>query len=216
LIGKAANDYRQQYQAHVTDFETVDAQAQRIFDLTAQPDFDPNKPVFKNVLAELFSTSIGGFYRDAPDEMDAIAQSAGGLSSLGKYGAAADSIISGLTTAIKSKDFKLTREDANRIAYNMRNVARKVTEQRMQRLAEQSSQLDGFAKKTKSMPDDYSILDYVSGGTKDLKLLPVPDMQPSILEPPTKGLGTKGLTDRARKMMQQFIKPATKHVRPVN
>ena len=216
LIGTAAKDYRQQYQTHITDMETVDAQAARIFDLTSQGDFDPNKPVFKTVLAELFSTSIGGFYRDAPDALDGIAQGVGGLGALSKYGNTIDAIANGVSTFIKSEDFKLTREDANRIAYNMRNISKKITEQRMQRLAGQATQLDGFARKVKAMPDDYSILDYVSGGTDELKLLPVPDFQKSTLRPPTSGLGTKGLTDRSRRMMRQFIQPAPKHVRPVN
>jgi hypothetical protein len=215
LVTKAANDYRQQYQTHVSDFETVDAQAARIFDLTSQGDFDPNKPVFKTVLAELFSTSIGGFYRDAPDAMDAIAQGAGGLSSLGKYGATADAIINGVTTAIKSEDFKLTREDANRIAYNMRDIARKVTEARMQRLSSQTSQLDGYARKQGAVAQDSpSLLDYVSGGTKELNLLPVPDMEVSTLKPPTLGLGTKGLTKSAAEMANKFLK--RQKLRPVN
>jgi hypothetical protein len=225
LVGGAANDYRKQYQTHVTDFETVDAQVARVLDLTAQADFDPNKPFNKAMIAELLSTGIGGFYRDAPDAMDAIAQGAGGLNGLGKYGSTISGIIDGVTTFVKADDFKITREDYNRIAFNMRKVAKDITGARMERLNGQAQQLDGFARKTGAIPDDYSLSEYISGGTKELKILPVPQFQPSTVKPPpTQGLLEKGKLDKMlhldgvgraiRDKITGRIKPST--ARPVN
>lgn len=195
LIGDAANDYRKQYQTHVSDFESVDAQVTRLLDLTADPNFDPNKPVNKAVLTDLISNGIGGFYRDSPDLLDGVTAGVSGLGSLGKYGGTVGGIIEGLATAIKSKDFKVSREEYNRIAFNMRNVAQRVTAQRMERLSGQAVALDDFARKTGAIPFNYSLKDYVSGGTKDLKILAVPNSPAAKITPPTSSTPTRAISN---------------------
>jgi hypothetical protein len=176
LIGGAAEDYRKQYQAHITDFEAVDTQVGRLLDLTANPDFDPDKQLSKGVLIDLISSGVGGFYRDTPGMLDSISQGVSGLGALGKYGAVAGGAAEGIVSFFKSKDFKASREDYNRIAFNMRNIAQKATAARMERLSGQAADLNNFARKTGAIPEDYSLADYVTGGTKELKMLPVPKL----------------------------------------
>jgi hypothetical protein len=185
LIGQAANDYRTQFQANMALTEDLDRQAARVLDLTSDPNFDPNKPFNKAILAELLSTGIGGFYKDSPDVLDAVSQGAGSIGSIlgargGPGGAAIGgelgSIVGALTNGLKSKDFQVSKEEYNRIAFNMRKVAAQYGSQRMQRLSQQSDSLNQFAQSVGAVPQDYHISDFVSGGVKDLKLLPVPQM----------------------------------------
>jgi hypothetical protein len=185
LIGQAANDYRTQFQANMALTEDLDRQAARVLDLTSDPNFDPNKPFNKAILAELLSTGIGGFYKDSPDVLDAVSQGAQGIGSIigargGPAGAAVGGEIGGLigalTNGLKSKDFQVTKEEYNRIAFNMRKVAAQYGSQRMQRLSQQSDSLNQFAQSVGAVPQDYHISDFVSGGVKELKLLPVPKM----------------------------------------
>jgi hypothetical protein len=212
LIGNAAEDYRKQYQTHVTDFETVDAQIARLLDLTANPDFDPNKPINKAVLVDLLSNGIGGFYRDSASILDGVAQGVGGLGNLSKYGGVAGDIIAGISTAINAKEFQATREDYNRIAFNMRKIAQESTAARMERLSEQAVQLNDFARKTGAIPADYSLGDYISGGTKELKILPVRQQPTAKMTPPTSSTPTRGMSARNFVMNQ----PKVSMVRPVN
>ena len=44
----------------------VDSISQRVLSLTADPDFDPNKPFNRAVLAEMISVG-GGMFRDNPE-----------------------------------------------------------------------------------------------------------------------------------------------------
>jgi hypothetical protein len=178
LIGTAANDYRSQYQQTMDQVETTDNQASRVLDLAAQPDFDPNAPFNKAAMAELLSTGIGGLFRDAPDAMDAVTQGASGLGALGAPGAIIAAGVEGISTFFKSKDFKISREDYNRIALNMKKYAEVLAKQRIGRLGEQSQQLEAFARQVGAIPADYSLGQYVSGGVKELRLNPVPQYQP--------------------------------------
>lgn len=214
LIGSAAEDYRKQYQTHVTDFESVDTQVARVLDLTANPDFDPNKPVNKAVLTDLISTGIGGFYRDSPGLLDGVAEGVGGLDKLGKYGGTVGGIIAGVATAIKSQDFKVGREDYNRIAFNMRKVIQEATAARMERLSGQAANLNTFARKTGAIPADYSLADYVTGGTKELKILTAAPAAQKIT-PPAAASPRVGTPSRN---MQNFIlnQPKVKMPRAVN
>lgn len=192
LISTSANDMRQQYLAHMNLAESVDQQAQRVLSLVAEPGFDPNKPVNKAALADMLAVGINGFYKDAPDMMDAISQGAGGLGtivgSIGGIGGAIGgggigNLVGGITTAIKSKEFKVTAEDYNRIAMNMKTFNQQYTQQSMTRLGTSAKQLDQFARQTGAIPDDYSLADYVSGGQKELKVIPAPKYTPPAKQP---------------------------------
>lgn len=196
LIGNAANEYRTQYQANLSLAEDMDKQALRVMQLVADPNFDPNKPFNKAILADLLQTGIGGMYRDAPDMLDAIAQGAPAIGAIlgargGPAGAAIGGsigdIIQGVTTGVKAKDFQVTREEYNRIALNLRKYSQQYAQQRMQRLGEQSVALDSFARQTGAIPEDYSIGDYVTGGVKELKFAPSPQLPstpPALLKKP--------------------------------
>jgi hypothetical protein len=212
LIGDAAQDYRKQYQTHVTDFESVDAQVTRLLDLTADPNFDPNKPVNKAVLTDLISSGIGGFYRDSPDMLDGVAAGVSGLGNLGKYGGTIGGIIEGLATAIKSKDFKVSREEYNRIAFNMRKVAQQATAARMERLSGQAAGLDEFARKTGAIPFNYSLKDFISGGTKELRILNSPAPKASTITPPKSPTPTRALSNSNFILNQRKVNMT----RPVN
>lgn len=178
LVGTAANDYRSQYQQTMEQVELTDNQASRVLDLAAQSDFDPNAPFNKAAMAELLSTGIGGLFRDAPDAMDAVTQGAQGLGALGAPGALIAAGVEGISTFFKSKDFKISREDYNRIALNMKKYGQLLGTQRITRLGEQAQQLEGFARQTGAIPADYSLGQYISGGVKELRLNPVPQYQP--------------------------------------
>lgn len=174
LITTAAQAYRQEFQTNIQQFDEIETRATRVLDLVAQPDFDPNKPSNKAFLGELLSTGIGGFYKDAPDALDAVVQGSTALEKIPIVGQYGPDIVGAVVTAVKSKDFKMTAEDYNRVALNMQQYARKHAEGKMGQLGQQAQQLDQFARKTRSIPDDYSLADYVSGGVKELRLLPTP------------------------------------------
>jgi hypothetical protein len=185
LITTATNDYRTQYQQTMQLGDQLNTQAARVLDLTAQKDFDPNKPFNKAILAELLSTGIGGFYKDSPDVLDAVTSGAGAIGSIvgargGPAGAAiggeVGNIVGALTGALKAKDFVVTREDYNRIAFNMRKVTQQYGGQRMNTLAQQAESLNSFAQQVGAIPQDYHLGEYVSGGVKELKMLPAPQM----------------------------------------
>jgi hypothetical protein len=116
LITTAAGALRDQYMKHMENFSAIDEQTSRILELTADPEFDPNKPFNKAMLMDLISVGVNGAYKDAPDWLDAIGQGTSGLGNLGKYGGIAGDIIGGIATAVKAEDFKVSREDFNRVA----------------------------------------------------------------------------------------------------
>lgn len=205
LIGNAANDYRQQYLANISQVEDLDKQATRVLSLTADPNFDPNKPFNKAILAEMLSTGISGMYRDSPDVLDALTQGAGGIGAIlgaarGPAGAAVGNelgtIIGAITGGIKSKDFQVSREEYNRVAMNLKRTAQQYGQQRMQRLSTQARDLDTFARSTGAIPQDYSLGDYISGGVKELRLTPVPQY-PSVKQTTSDVNRLKALPGRA-------------------
>lgn len=228
LISTSANDMRQQYLAHMTLAENVDQQAQRVLSLVAEPGFDPNKPVNKAALADMLAVGINGFYKDAPDMMDAISQGAGGLGTIigavgGIGGALAGggvgNLVGGITTAIKSKDFKVTAEDYNRIALNMKNFNQQYTQASMSRLGDSAKNLDHFARQTGAIPQDYSLADYVSGGQKELKVIPAPKYTPPTASKPTTGMQKlQGATNSTEQRISEWIRKReqTGGLRPTN
>lgn len=229
LIGTAANDYRQQYLANMNVFEGVDQQAQRVLALVAEPGFDPNKPINKAALADMLTVGINGFYKDAPDVLDSIAQGSGALGTIigaagGVPGAIAGGgvgqLVGSIATAIKAKDFKVTAEDYNRIAINMKNFNQQYSQNKMERLGDQAKSLDTFAKQTGAIPDDYSLSDYVSGGQKELKIIPAPKYTPptpQTAKPKMQQLqeGTEAFKKSINKWIQQKERDGTL-LRPTN
>lgn len=183
LITSAANDYRAQYQQNLAVYNSINEQTGKVFDLVNQKGFDPDKPFNKAILAEMLQTGVGGMYRDAPDMLDAIARGAPGLGAIigsiggpmGMVGGAGiGSLIEGITTGIKSEKFKVTAEDYNRIAINMKDYATKFAQQKMQQLGTQSTNLDQYARSQGVVSGDYTLGDFVSGGIKELPLTPTP------------------------------------------
>jgi len=170
LITSAAPALRDQYSTVINGVRQLDTQAQRILELTSDPGFDPNKPFSKSVLAELVSTSIGGMFRDDPNGL------LNGLAELGSSGSEIGTIVSTLAKLGKSvadtDEFKVSREEYNRIALNIREVTRRYGQQRLQEIASQAQGLDSWARQVGAIPADYSLQDYVSGGVKDLQVAP--------------------------------------------
>lgn len=169
LISQSAESYRREYQQTLDDHSTVQSRTARVFDLLSKPDFDTNKPFFKAIIGDLITEGMG-MYRDTPDAWDAISNKVGGFS-----GVALDAV-AGL---MKSEDFKLSREDAYRIALNMRQFSDQQAQGKLTQLGSQTQQLQQLAHHTRSIPDDFSLGDYVTGGVKELKLLPVPPVAPT-------------------------------------
>lgn len=233
LITTSANDLRQQYLTNMNLYESVDQQAQRVLELVSQPGFDANKPINKAALADMLSVGVNGFYKDAPDVLDAVAQGAGGLGTLigaagGVPGALAGggigSLVGAITTGIKSKDFKVTAEDYNRIALNMKKFNQQYSTDRMTRLGESANSLDNFARNVGAIGDDYSLSDYVSGGIKDLRLTPSPVYKPpqSTNGPPATSMQRlQQGTNAVKKVIDQWMKAkgfsdSTTGLRPTN
>jgi hypothetical protein len=140
--------------------------------LTADPEFDPNKPFNKAMLMDLISVGVNGAYKDAPDWLDAIGQGTSGLGNLGKYGGIAGDIIGGIATAVKAEDFKVSREDFNRVAMNARKIADQITNERLTTLGRQASSMDDWAKENGVIQVESSLADYISGGEKELRFTP--------------------------------------------
>lgn len=180
LITSAAPALRDQYSTVINNARTLDVQASRILDLTADPNFDPNKPFNKSVLAELVSTSIGGMFKDDPNGL------LNGLAELGSTGSEVGSIIGALARLGKSvadsDEFKVTREEYNRIALNIREVTKRYGQQRLQEIAQQAQGLDAWARQVGAIPNDYSLSEYVSGGVRELQVAPeisIPNIRPT-------------------------------------
>lgn len=182
LISTAATSMREEYQQNMAMFNEVDKQSSRVLDLVSTPGFDPNKPFNKAILAELLSTGIGGFYKDAPDVLDAAREGSGALSKIPVVGDAAEKIVGGIITAIKAEDFKLTPEDYNRVALNMKGFNEKYATRKMDQLGSQARNLDAGARQLGAIAPDYSLADYVSGGVKELQLTPAPKYTPPVVK----------------------------------
>lgn len=158
LISSAANDYRTQYQENLKQYTNIDKQISQVLNLVAQPDFDPNKPFNKAVLADLISVGVNGLSKNDPD---------GFLESLPVAGP----IIRGMYNDDK---YNLTGEDFNRIAIEMKSANEKYSEDTMLQLGQQARSLDEFARKTGAIEKDYSLAQYVTGDIGELRFTPIP------------------------------------------
>jgi hypothetical protein len=165
LVSSSATSYRDQYSTTISQAQEVDAVSQRILELTADPSFDPNKPFNRAVLADLITTGVGGMFRDDPNGFLAgVAE--------GGEGTIVGAIAKGTKTWLDDEEFKITREDYNRIALNARKVTHGYANQRLSQLQQQANSLNQFAQRAGAIPGDYNLADYVSGGVSELKLAP--------------------------------------------
>jgi hypothetical protein len=176
LVSSSANDYRSQFQQNVEQATNIDQQSQRVLKLVSEPDFDPNKPFNKAILADLLSYGVNGMYKDNPSMIDAIKEGTGALNHIPIVGGAVAEIAGGIATYIKSKDFEVTKEDYNRIALNMKTFNAQYTQQKMGQLAGQADALTMIGQKQGVLPQDLSLRDYVTGNVKELNFLPPPVM----------------------------------------
>lgn len=170
LITNAATAFRDQYSTIIGQAREVDARAQRVLTLVADKNFDPDKPFSKSLLTELVSSSLGGMFKDDPNGL------LNGLAGLGASGSSVGSIIGAIAQVGKKiadqDDFKITREEYNRVALNMREVTKQYAEQRLGELRQQADGLNNFSKQVGVIPQDYNLSDYVSGGITDLQIAP--------------------------------------------
>jgi hypothetical protein len=180
FITNAAPALRDQYSQVINAARDTDARAQRIFELVADPNFDPDKPFSKSVLTELVSTSLGGLFKEDPNGL------LNGLAELGGSGSEIGTIVAALARAGKSvadtDEFKITREEYNRIALNIREVTKRYGQQRLQEIAQQAEGLDAWARQVGAIPQNYSLRDYVSGGVRELQVAPeisIPNIRPT-------------------------------------
>lgn len=205
LITSSATTLRDQYSNALSQTRELDALSERVLQLTADPDFDPNKPFNRSILAELVSIGVGGMFKDDPN---------GFLAGLAEGGAGTivGAIAQGTKTWMDADEFNVKPEDYNRIAINARKVARQFAQQRLAEIEQQAGGLDNFARQVGAIPNDYSLRDYVSGGVRELRVAPavsVPSVQPrssdspaSIRSAPTWQPRTSGPTRRNRPQLQ--------------
>lgn len=179
FITSAAPALRDQYSTLINQVRDTDSRAERILQLVADPSFDPDKPFSKSVLTELVSSSLGGMFKEDPNGL------LNGLAELGSGGSEVGTIIATLARAGKAvadtDEFKISREEYNRVALNIRQVARQYGQQRLQEISQQAAGLDDWGRRIGAIPSDYSLRDYVSGGVKDLQIAPavaVPNVRP--------------------------------------
>lgn len=173
LVTSAAPALRDQYSGVISQTRQVDSVSQRVLSLTADPNFDPNKPFNRAVLAELISVG-GGMFKDNPEGFWA------GLAA-GGAGTVVGSIAQGVDVLMDTEKFKISKEDFNRLAINARKVAQQYGSQRLQEIAAQAQGLDQFARQVGAIPQDYSLRDYVSGGVNELNVAPeinIPNIAP--------------------------------------
>jgi hypothetical protein len=170
LITTAATAFRDQYSSTIGAAREIDSRAQRVLALVADPNFDPDKPFSKSVLTELVSSSLGGLFKDDPNGL------LNGLAGLGQSGSEVGSIVGTLAAlgkkVVDTDDFKITREEYNRVALNIRQVTQQYAEQRLGELRQQSEGLNAFGRKVGAIPEDYNLADYVSGGVSELQIAP--------------------------------------------
>jgi hypothetical protein len=86
----------------------------------------------------------------------------------------------------------------------MRKVTQQYGGQRMNTLAQQAESLNKFAQQVGAIPQDYHLGDYVSGGVKELKMIPVPNM-PAVQQ-----------TDDAVNRLKGIEPPSEPYVGPIN
>lgn len=212
IVGQAAQAYRNQYQGVVEQARQVDALAERVFELTADPKFDPAKPINRAILSQLITAGVGDTFRDDPSGFLA------GLSEAGQ-GTIVGSLAKGIDTFLDAEDFKVTRDDFNRLALNSRKIVGKYAEQRIAELRQQASTLNRFSQQAGLTDPDYDLADYISGGSKDLKIAPANTSYRSLpSSTPKQGLGTslqqQGVTAApgSREEAQQELEIATRAI----
>lgn len=170
LITTAATSFRDQYSSTINQAREVDSRAQRVLELVADPTFDTDKPFSKSLLTELVSSSLGGMFKDDPNGL------LNGLAELGSSGSEIGAIVAAVARggkAIADKDeFKISREEYNKVALNIREVTRRYASQRLGELRQQSEGLNAFGRQVGAIPQDYNLADYVSGGVSELQLAP--------------------------------------------
>lgn len=174
LITSAAPALRDQYSGVINQTRQIDSLSQRVLSLTADPNFDPNKPFNRAVIADMIQVG-GGMFRDNPEGFWA------GLAA-GGAGTIVGSIAQGVDVLMDTEKFKLTREDFNRLALNARAVAQQYGAQRLEEIAAQAEGLDAFARQVGAIPQEYSLRDYVSGGVQELQVAPaisIPNIRPN-------------------------------------
>lgn len=169
LITSSATTLRDQYSSAISQTRELDALSERVLQLTADPDFDPNKPFNRSILADLVSVGVGGMFKDDPN---------GFLAGLAEGGAGTivGAIAQGTKTWIDADEFNVRPEDYNRIALNARKVAHQFAQQRLMEIEQQAGGLDSFARQVGAIPSDYSLRDYVSGGVRELQVAPAMSM----------------------------------------
>jgi hypothetical protein len=184
LVTNAATAFRDQYSTTINQVREIDSRAERVFQLVADPNFDPDKPFSKSVLTELVSSSLGGLFKDDPNGL------LNGLAGMGSTGSEVGAIVGAIAQlgkkVVDTDDFKITREEYNRIALNIREVTKMYAQQRLGEISQQSEGLDAFAKKVGAIPTDYSLRDYVSGGIRELQVAPaisVPSISTETKQP---------------------------------
>jgi hypothetical protein len=170
LITTAATSFRDQYSTTINQAREVDSRAQRVLELVADPTFDTDKPFSKSLLTELVSSSLGGMFKDDPNGL------LNGLAELGSSGSEVGAIVAAFARggkAIADKDeFKISREEYNKVALNIREVTKRYASQRLGELRQQSEGLNAFGRQVGAIPQDYNLADYVSGGVSELQLAP--------------------------------------------
>jgi len=184
LVTTAANDYRAQYQQNIEQATGIDQQAERVLALANDPNFDPDKPANKAILAQLVSTGVNGLYKDAPDVFDAVGHGTDALAHIPVFGGAAKDIAGGILTYMKSQDFKVSKEDWNRIALNMKNFNTQYVQRKMDQLGQQSDALGAFAQRSGMLPPDYTMRDYISGKMKNINFNPPPNVPTAEVKKP--------------------------------
>lgn len=194
LISNAATTFRDQYSGVISQTRQMDSMSERVLKLTADPTFDPNKPFNRAVLAELISTGVGGMFRDDPNGFLAgVAQ--------GGQGTIVGAIAQGAKTWIDSDEFKVSKEDYNRIALNARQVTMQYARTRLQEIEQQASGLDNFAKQVGVIPRNYNMAAYVTGGVKELDIAPeikIPEIKTEVKHQPNRSSSQWQPTQRQR------------------
>lgn len=189
LVSTSAKSLRDEYQQNLTAYSSSTEAANKLLSLTAQKDFDPNKPFYRAALTGLLADSINSFYKDTPSAAGELFAGTGNAlqgmgGKLGQAGSVVGDVIKMAGSYINAKEFEVSREDYNRIAMNVLKVAQGQTQQRMGRIDKQGATLDAVARRNGIVKPDYSFQDYITGGVKDLDLLPVQQYTPSYQSTP--------------------------------
>lgn len=182
LVQTGATALRSEYQQNVSAYETSTEAANKLLQLTAQKDFDPNKPFYKAALTGLLADSVNSFYKDSPSVLGELTSGVGGALGSVPHPAAigAGALVALLGNVMNAKEFEVSREDYNRIAMNSLSVAKRMTETRMTRLQQQGQVLEMFGKRNGVFSADYALGDYVTGGTDSLPILPTPTIATTV------------------------------------